>query len=311
MADFGLKPTFRELRQVPRETQITRDRFEAEYFSRRMPVVMCGEIARWPALAEWSPEWLKATYGDAKVHASLDIPERGKDFSYWGSDVRWMPLAEFVDHMMTSERPCYMRQNRSASFPDFDKYFDFESLLCMDGRSAQYGLWFGSKGTDSGVHWDVESNFLAQIYGHKKAILFAPHDAKYLYPYRDQIRWTSFSAFAPDFERFPRASKAIPYLADLGPGDVIHIPRGWWHQVVSLDVAISINCFFQPSCDLGHFMRSIVYGGPWHVARTARDFVMLGLFRTQQGVRTVSDVPTGLFLYNIVHDFIARRFQKG
>ena len=305
-----MKTGFTELRQVPRETEIARDRFEAEYFSHRMPVVMSGNIANWRALAEWSPQWLKDVYGDVKVHASLDIPERGKDFSYWGANVRWMSLAEFVDHMTTSERPCYIRQNRSTSFPDFDKYYDFESLLCMDGRSAQYGLWFGSKGTDSGVHWDTESNFLAQIYGRKRAILFAPYDSKYLYPYPDQIRWTSFNAFAPDFERFPRASKATPYLTELGPGDVVHIPRGWWHQFVSLDTAISMNCFFQPSCDVGHFMRSIVYAGPWHVARTARDFVMLGLFSAHPEGRPVSDVPTGLFLYNIVRDFFARRFRS-
>ena len=83
----------------------------------------------WRSLNEWSPEWLKNSYGDVEVHASLNIPERGDDFSYWGSDVRWMPLAQFVDHMKNSDQPCYTRQAPSNLFPDFNAYFDFDDFL--------------------------------------------------------------------------------------------------------------------------------------------------------------------------------------
>jgi ribosomal protein L16 Arg81 hydroxylase len=30
-------------------------------------------------------------------------------------------------------------------------------------------------------------------------------------------------------------------VAELGPGDVIYIPRGWWHHVRTLDLSISVN----------------------------------------------------------------------
>ena len=265
----------------------------------------------WRSLNEWSPEWLKNSYGDVEVHTSLNIPERGDDFSYWGSDVRWMPLAQFVDHMKKSDQPCYTRQAPSNLFPDFNAYFDFDDFLNLTSRSATTGLWFGSNGTDSGLHWDTDSNFLAQIYGRKKAVLFPPSCSKYLYPYRDQIRWTPFNAFAPDFEQFPKARYATPHIADLNPGEAIHIPRGWWHQFISNEVAISINCFFQPSCGLRHFIKSAAHGGPLHVARLIRDFVVLGLFKSQQDSDTVSDIPTGQFVYDIVSGAIARRLTVG
>ena len=301
---------FLQVEKVPRETDLSQERFETEYLPRRHPVIISGNMTGWRALDQWSPEWLKESYGDVEVHASLDIPERSDDFSYWGSDVRWIQLGQFVDHMGTSDRPCYIRQSPSRFFPNFAEYFDFDVFLTMEGRNAEFGIWFGSKGTDSGVHWDTESNFLAQIDGHKRAMLFAPSDSRYLYPYHDQVRWTSFNAFSPDFERFPKARKATPFLVELNPGEAIHIPRGWWHQFISLDVAISMNCFFQPSCGLSHFVKCISYGGPRHIAQTMRDFVMLGVFRSQKGVRIISDVPTGQFLYNIVHGAIARRIGR-
>jgi len=312
--NFLMSTEFLRWEEVPRETNISRERFESDYFSRQLPVVVSGKLSSWRALNEWSPEFLKEFYGDVSVHASLDIPER-KDgsFQYWGSGVHWMPLNQFIDHIETSDElgSGYIRQSPSNFFADLNNYFDFDILLDMEGRNAGCGLWFGSKGTDSGVHWDTDSNILAHIYGKKHAILFAPSDSKYLYPYRDQIRWTSFSAFEPTFTSFPNARNATPYFVELNPGDALHIPRGWWHQVISLSTAISINCFFQPSCSFPHFMRSVAYAGPMHVAQTIRDFVTLGIFQKQLDARQIiSDIPTGHFLYNIVRDAFARRLGK-
>lgn len=299
---------FQNLETVPRKEDLSREKFEADYFARQHPVVVSGSLGSWRASSEWSPEFLRKTYGDVSVHASLEIPERrDSGFSYWGSEVNWMPLRDFVDHLESSSRPCYIRQSRSTFFPNFEDFFDFTMFLDMEGRDPQYGLWFGSKGTDSGVHWDTESNILAHIYGRKRAILFAPSDSRYLCPYRSQIRWSPFNAFEPDFTLFPNARNATPYQVDLNPGDAIHIPRGWWHQIISLDTAISINCFFQPSCDFHHFVKSVARAGPMHVAQTARDFLMLGFFRSRQKTDSVSDIPTGQFLYNVARTSLARR----
>jgi ribosomal protein L16 Arg81 hydroxylase len=45
----------------------------------------------------------------------------------------------------------------------------------------------------------------------------------------------------PDHARFPRLREAEMFVAELGPGDVIYIPRGWWHHVRTLELSISVN----------------------------------------------------------------------
>lgn len=294
---------------LPREVNLPKERFCDEYFCRTKPVILCGNIGQWRALSEWSPEWLKEEYGNVKVHASLDIPRRSTEFRYWGARAEWIPLGQFVDYILNNETVSYTRQAPARFFPAFDDYYDFNVLLDMTGRQAEAGLWFGSKDTDSGVHWDTESNFLAQIYGHKRVILFPPENGRYLYSFTDQIRWTQFDAFKPDFEKFKNAKNATPYYGHLNPGEVIHIPRGWWHQFVSLDVAISINCFFQPSCDFTHFLRSAVAAGPRHLYQIAHDFVRYGMLKHAKKKRIISDVPTGEFLYRIVNTAIRRRLR--
>ena len=41
--------------------------------------------------------------------------------------------------------------------------------------------------------------------------------------------------FAPDLEAFPLLERALPLAlhVDLGPGDALYLPCGWWHAVQS------------------------------------------------------------------------------
>jgi hypothetical protein len=49
------------------------------------------------------------------------------------------------------------------------------------------------------------------------------------------------SLSASDYARFPRLRRARPAVVDLGPGDMIFIPPGGWHQVDTPDPTISID----------------------------------------------------------------------
>ena len=75
------------------------------------------------------------------------------------------------------------------------------------------------------------------------------------------------SLSAPDYERFPRLRKAKPLIVDLGPGDLLFLPPGWWHQVTTPVPTISIDFPWQKSPELGRpFLRLI----PWRILKRVR-----------------------------------------
>jgi len=297
---------------IPRVHNITPDVFERDYYSKQLPVIITGRLATWRAMSEWTPEGIKALWPDAVLHASLNLPVgRAPGHYKWSDHTRWMKVSEFVDAMATATSPCYMRQAPSEKLAGFEDFFDFGTLMDIKGREPKPNLWFGSTGTDSGLHWDAGMNFLAQIYGSKQIVLFAPGDTRNIYPFPDQIRWSGFNAIEPDFDAYPRARRASPITGVLGPGEAIFMPPTWWHQVRSLDAAISINCFFRPECSTAAFLAASAKTGVRSLATLARDFVWLGMFGKPYQARMFADVPTGLYLYNLFVSAWRRRLKRG
>lgn len=97
-------------------------------------------------------------------------------------------------------------------------------------------------------HYDEQENLFAQIRGTKRVILFPPESFQCLYPYRfghpcDRQSQVDFDN--PDYERFPAFKDARGVEAILRPGDVLYIPRCWWHMVHSLDeLTVSVNFWY-------------------------------------------------------------------
>ena len=93
----------------------------------------------------------------------------------------------------------------------------------------------------------------AQVVGRKRIHLFAPELAPYLYINQSgQQRNTSaipseHELLNPTEDR-PLLSKALAsehaFVAELGPGDVLYIPQGWYHCVQSLSISASVNFWY-------------------------------------------------------------------
>lgn len=122
------------------------------------------------------------------------------------------------------------------------------------------GLWIGSKGNITPLHYDLWHGFLIQISGEKSVVLFSPDDASLLYQHSCMFTClgvvSNSLALSPNAHtskidlclsqtelqtKFPSFSEATPYCATLRPGELLYIPPCWWHDVVSLDNAISVT----------------------------------------------------------------------
>jgi hypothetical protein len=74
---------------------------------------------------------------------------------------------------------------------------------------------------------------------------------------------------APDHSRFPRFAEALrnAMQAELGPGDALFIPYGWWHHVESLSpFNVLVNYWWSNAPEAG-----VPHGALLHAALTIRD----------------------------------------
>ena len=100
-------------------------------------------------------------------------------------------------------------------------------------------------------------NLLVQICGHKRVVLFPPHDASLLYLSRDKSQVVDIDK--PDLDRFPLFAQSHACEALLQPGDVLFIPALWFHNVQALEFSVAVNTFWR-HLDDAVYDRKDVYG---------------------------------------------------
>ena len=110
-------------------------------------------------------------------------------------------------------------------------------------------LWIGDDdAAKTGLHNDDEHNVLCQIRGHKRVVLIAHDERDHVYPnllYDSGTECCDVDAYSPDLKKHPLFARvAIRYEALLEPGDVLFIPRFWYHEVCPMgEFSVSVNYF--------------------------------------------------------------------
>lgn len=228
---------------------ISADRFLDAHYAANRPAILTGEIRHWPALGKWTPDYLKEMIGPAPVEfqgnrTQNERYERDKD-----AHRSTMPFDRFID-MISAPAPGYGNDayitaynsgvNHHALSPLYGDLGRIDHLL--DGSAAfSHGmLWIGPAGTFTPLHHDLTNNLLLQITGRKRLLLVPPEETPRLY--NDQHVFSRVPDLeSAELDRFPRLRGLRMHQVELGPGDALFIPVGWWHQVRALDFSISIT----------------------------------------------------------------------
>jgi hypothetical protein len=108
-----------------------------------------------------------------------------------------------------------------------------------DRSAGSAKLWIGPEGTVTPLHFDEHSILFAQIYGRKRFTLIPSTDYALVYP-RDRF-YSHVDPENVDLARHPLFADACVQQVDVGPGDALFLPVGWWHHVRSLSVSISVT----------------------------------------------------------------------
>jgi len=234
---------------IERRAGLGTDEFLERYYAVNRPVILTGEMADWPALTRWTPDYLKARLGARPIEyqggrAANERFEMDKD-----AHRRQQPFDAFMDQIL---RPGAGNDAYITAY-NSDRNAETLALLHEDmgflGKfldpSAQHPngmMWIGPAGTVTSLHHDLTNNFIAQVVGRKRLKILPAAEVGKLYNSRHVFSDIP-DVEAPDLDlvRHPRLAEARAYEVVLEPGEIIFMPLAWWHQVKSLDFSVTVT----------------------------------------------------------------------
>lgn len=204
-----------------------------------LPMIIEDVVSRWPAKKNWTPQTLKANFGNEEITCFV-ANKRSGTFLQQVNEARRMPFGAFLDHVFsaseTEEELYYLRIDTGHPlFRELAK--DFEIPRFVEGYNpAATGIWIGQKGNITPFHHDWWHSFLAQVSGRKRYTLIHPLEAKIL-----QKDWQDAAKFdlipAPIYGNGSTLPKKLPasFEGILEPGQILYIPPYWYHQIDTLE----------------------------------------------------------------------------
>lgn len=239
-------------------TELDRDTLDRKYCRPELPVLAKEEVSDWRATRKWDPDYLDSLLGHRT--AILHFREDGITGANFDTEVETLPFSEARRHVDEDGRYYVSQMSIERSwlsklFTGSDVHFpqladDIRRPRFLVDRSKFHHvtmLWFGGDRCKSALHWDTLNNFFFQIHGEKRFMLFAPAEAENLYPEygTEYDHCARVNVFDPDETEFPRYENAESVELKLEPGDMLYIPKGWWHAADSLTTSISVNFWWE------------------------------------------------------------------
>jgi len=237
------------IEKLPLEEVVARRK---EFFDGQMPVVINDVVSKWRCYTLWTDDYLRSRCGEniVKVSKARDgIHYYGKERPLKSED---MTLWSYID-LITSDEPdaslYYMAMNPIRTrLPELMDDVDYPPLVAPEAVATPF-VWFGPGKNAAPLHYDFMHNYLCQIRGRKRVILYPPSDISNLYPV--SFRYPSHhiskvNLTKPDYAAFPRFHKADRLEFYLEQGEMLFLPICWWHAMFGEGINLSVNYWWKP-----------------------------------------------------------------
>ncbi|WP_233582549.1 cupin-like domain-containing protein [Corallococcus sp. CA053C] len=247
--------------RVERRHRLDPAEFFTDYYRRNRPVVIEGLLEDWPALKRWTPAWMAERFGDERVEVMA------------GRDAQALP--DFHADRLRREVSLRELLSRFEGAPTNDMYLVARNSLLLrdafrplledlrapegyihpdlDGPDRVH-VWLGPAGTLSNLHHDHLNVLFCQVWGRKQVWLAPSWET----PWMSNVRgfYSAVDVMAPDTARFPDFARVALHTVEVGPGDVLFLPVGWWHALRALDPSLSVTFVnFEQTPGLNSFWR--------------------------------------------------------
>jgi hypothetical protein len=234
-------------RPIARRSLCGRDEFYDRYLATNTPVVFSKGCECLGVVGRWTPQYLAERGGDTPVKVSYRRDSDPNHFADPETFYTEIPVREVVDKVLAAgpTNDIYLVSRNRASEGALaclgDDFVDMPPFLDPDPERGGWSLWFGPEGTETPLHHDTTPILFCQIYGRKRIYLAAPCERELLFGDIQSTFYPSTDVAKADVDM---------RVIEMGPGDALFIPVGWWHAVRALDVSISISLTgFEPAVD--------------------------------------------------------------
>jgi hypothetical protein len=212
-------------------------------------VILTGEMSDWPALAKWTPEYLKQTVGSKAIEYQGDRSKNEHFEIAKDAHRREMPFDRFIDLVsrpgagndayLTAYNSARNAEAISLLHPDLGFA---EKFLSREAAQPNGMMWIGPAGTLTSLHHDLTNNLIAQVVGRKRLLVLPASEVGKLYNHLHVFSEISdLEDPAVTLQRFPLLEHARFTEVTLMPGEMIFMPIAWWHQVRSIDFSVTIT----------------------------------------------------------------------
>jgi len=214
------------------------------------PTIITNAMDKWNNFSLFTIDNLKKKNITAKIKLNKSLIEQEK------TDTILTPANEFLNWISKNDsnqketpKPNFYLSEDESFLKLFDLYNIFNDFanyyLSPLSIFKSYPIWIGSKGTRTGLHWDPEyRNIICQLYGTKKIYLFSPNQTQYLYisnKYDNGSKTSSVNFWNIDNKKYPLFSKAKYMEIILNEGQMLYIPKYWWHSCENQTTSVSIS----------------------------------------------------------------------
>lgn len=231
--------------EVPRFPFSSDAELQQRFIAPGRPVILTGMTDDWPA-RRWSLDYFAERFGHVLVTAGRTHNGTLQTSERRGIPQVELPLVEYIDMLRAGKPELYLLSPVEERLPELLKDLRPPTIQ----RNATWHstrLWLGPSGTCSPLHHDFPDNLYVQVFGRKRLILIDRRHKRAVYP---RAPWSGLPNFSrvdaehPNDPRFPRFARVPRMICVVEPGEVLYIPRLWWHHVRALEMSVSINLWF-------------------------------------------------------------------
>lgn len=232
---------------VERRSKISSDEFLQHYYRENRPVVLTNCFDHWVACSRWDKEYLHEVAGHLNIEIQANRTANARFEEQPHLHRKRLQFSEFVDMCFegNTTNDFYLTARNGSSNSAVMELLrrdlgDIPEYLDSTKAAQENFLWFGPPGTITPLHHDMTNNFMAQIVGKKMVRMIAPDYHPYLY--------NSFHCFShvdldqPDLDKYPMFREVVVHDVEIGPGDLLFLPIGWWHHVRGLSTSMTLTC---------------------------------------------------------------------